>query len=373
MSYTVEQSVGKHVYLYEVTAYWDKEKKQPRQKRTFIGKKDPVTGEIIPKKQKRCLSFEYGPIYFLTEIVETLELHELLLDVFPSIGREVLLAACFRVADQKPFYLCEKWLDRTYLTTSCDLSSQRLSELVQEVGEDEKAVFSFLHRWASQQRNNQFIVFDITSISSYSHHIDYVEWGHNRDKERLAQINLGIVYGEPPDTPLFYSVYPGSIPDVKTLKNILKKLSVFEVAPETLFVMDKGFYSRSNLVEMGIDIKFLIPLPANNKVFRELVTRHVETMVTSDSAFHCGKQLLYKVQDSVRIGEVECSAHLFLDTRRKQQEESALHAFLLEVESRVSESDYTRHGDLKIFLDENFSGWKHYFTIRQQNGMYELA
>ena len=35
-------------YVYESTSYWDKEKKQPRSKRTLIGKIDPETGEIIP-------------------------------------------------------------------------------------------------------------------------------------------------------------------------------------------------------------------------------------------------------------------------------------------------------------------------------------
>lgn len=36
------------VYVYESESYWDKEKKQPRSKRTLIGKIDEVTGEIIP-------------------------------------------------------------------------------------------------------------------------------------------------------------------------------------------------------------------------------------------------------------------------------------------------------------------------------------
>ena len=35
-------------YIYESESYWDKEKKQPRSKRTLIGKLDEVTGEIIP-------------------------------------------------------------------------------------------------------------------------------------------------------------------------------------------------------------------------------------------------------------------------------------------------------------------------------------
>jgi hypothetical protein len=35
-------------YVYESESYWDKEKKQPRSKRSLIGKLDEATGEIIP-------------------------------------------------------------------------------------------------------------------------------------------------------------------------------------------------------------------------------------------------------------------------------------------------------------------------------------
>lgn len=35
-------------YVYESESYWDKEKKQPRNKRTLIGKIDEETGELIP-------------------------------------------------------------------------------------------------------------------------------------------------------------------------------------------------------------------------------------------------------------------------------------------------------------------------------------
>ncbi len=37
-------------YVYESESYWDKEKKQPRNKRKLIGKIDPETGEIIPTR-----------------------------------------------------------------------------------------------------------------------------------------------------------------------------------------------------------------------------------------------------------------------------------------------------------------------------------
>ena len=39
MSYTIEQKIGNHTYLYEVESYWDPEKKQPRQRRKYL---DPI-------------------------------------------------------------------------------------------------------------------------------------------------------------------------------------------------------------------------------------------------------------------------------------------------------------------------------------------
>lgn len=37
-------------YVYESESYWDKEKKQPRNKRKLIGKIDDLTGEIVPTR-----------------------------------------------------------------------------------------------------------------------------------------------------------------------------------------------------------------------------------------------------------------------------------------------------------------------------------
>ncbi len=38
---------GGRVYAYTSESYWDKEKKQPRSKRTYLGRVDPETGEIL--------------------------------------------------------------------------------------------------------------------------------------------------------------------------------------------------------------------------------------------------------------------------------------------------------------------------------------
>jgi len=55
----------------EVESYRDSEKKQPRQGRRYLGKKDPDTGEVItPRKSKQLprLSRDFGHVYLLKHI-----------------------------------------------------------------------------------------------------------------------------------------------------------------------------------------------------------------------------------------------------------------------------------------------------------------
>lgn len=42
------------VYVYESESYWDKDLKQPRNRRKLIGKIDPNTGEIVPTRKKQA-------------------------------------------------------------------------------------------------------------------------------------------------------------------------------------------------------------------------------------------------------------------------------------------------------------------------------
>ena len=47
--YQVDKKTGTK-YAFESISFWDKEKKQPRSKRKYLGKVDPETGNIIPSR-----------------------------------------------------------------------------------------------------------------------------------------------------------------------------------------------------------------------------------------------------------------------------------------------------------------------------------
>lgn len=55
--YQIDKKTGAK-YAFESVSYWDKDKKQPRSKRRYLGKVDPETGEIIPSRGRTVHSEE---------------------------------------------------------------------------------------------------------------------------------------------------------------------------------------------------------------------------------------------------------------------------------------------------------------------------
>ena len=70
--YQVDKRTGIK-YAYSSESYWDKDKKQPRSKRTFLGRVDPETGEIISKKTRGSLKAEDSPHSISTETEQQID------------------------------------------------------------------------------------------------------------------------------------------------------------------------------------------------------------------------------------------------------------------------------------------------------------
>lgn len=42
---------------------------------------------------------------------------------------------------------------------------------------------SYCHEWMKNEPAKEYLAYDVTSISSYGHGMENLEWGYNRDKE----------------------------------------------------------------------------------------------------------------------------------------------------------------------------------------------
>ena len=216
-------------YLYEITPYYDKAKKQIRQKSKYLGKNVngvPIRVRSQDQIPKKVLS--HGEFIPLLKIVGDLELEKILSDVLPN--KEVwpvLILAMNYVTHPRALTHIQSWYEGTAFCEDhpeLPLSSQSLSRMLSRIGED-TANLEFSRRLIERTSTSTSLIYDITSLSSYSQNIGLLEYGYNRDALNLPQVNLSLIVDKDLGIPVMYEVYPGSIVDVSTLRNTIKKIN----------------------------------------------------------------------------------------------------------------------------------------------------
>ena len=253
-------------YVYESVSYWDREKKQPRSKRTLIGRLDPATGEIVPtdgrgkhRAQKeadpvvrkgpvpvaRTDRLFFGATYLLDQIGEVTGLTADLKTCFPNTYKQIQSIAYYLVLeDQNPLFRFKKWAAIHRHPYGKDIPSQRSTEIFQSVTEEAKMHFFRLQ--GKRRVEKEYWAYDSTSISSRSDTLRQVKYGKNKDDDHLPQINLVLVFGEESRLPFYYRKLAGNVPDVKTIQELLRELDVLGYEKVKL-VMDRGYYSAENI------------------------------------------------------------------------------------------------------------------------------
>ena len=278
-------------YAYETTYRWDPEKKQSRSKRTIIGRVDKATGEIVPtdgrmKKAKSKSETDnpvkkpgpkpvintrhmyYGATYLLEEMSNDIGLTSDLASCFPNIYQQILSIAFYLILeDNNPLYRFEKWHITHKHPFDEDITSPRSSELFASITDQQiNQVFRLQGR---RRIKEEYWAYDSSSISSYSETLKQVQYGKNKENDKLPQLNLLLVYGEKSGLPFYYRKLAGNIPDVKTVKHLIGELDILGFN-KTKFVMDRGFYSEANINELyKAHVKFLVGVRLSLKFVKQ--------------------------------------------------------------------------------------------------------
>jgi transposase len=266
-------------YAYESISRWDKEKKQSRASRRLIGRVDEKTGEIIATDGRRrkessaddttiktkrgripSLSVSrqfYGATYLLDKIGEKTGVTDDLRKCFPDHYKMILSIAYFLILEEhNPLFRFSRWSHLHRHPYGEDIASQRSSELFAGITEEQKQKFFRLQ--GRRRSKDEYWVYDSTSISSHSECLSQVRYGKNKDGDRLPQLNLLLLFGEKSNLPFYYRKLAGNIPDVKTVRVLLRDLDVLGYSKVKL-VTDRGFFSTDNVNGLYQNhIKFLI-------------------------------------------------------------------------------------------------------------------
>ena len=199
----------------------------------------------------------YGATYLLKKISDKLGLTSDLKACFPNTYKKLLSIAFYLILeDNNPLYRFEKWHLTHKHPCGEDITSPRSSELFSSIKDEQ--VNKFFRLQGKRRVEDEYWAYDSTSISSYSETLSQVQYGKNKENDKLPQINLLLVFGEKSGLPFYYRKLAGNIPDSKTVKHLLEDLDILGFG-KAKFVMDRGFYSEDNINGLYKEhIKFLV-------------------------------------------------------------------------------------------------------------------
>ena len=111
MAYIIEQKIKGKIYLYKVERYWDKAKKQPRQRRTYIGPKQNGNKAKTRQNQSSLVSKGFGNIFLVRYLSDKLGLTEILKLYFPENYQEILALAFYEIMEASALYQFSYWFE----------------------------------------------------------------------------------------------------------------------------------------------------------------------------------------------------------------------------------------------------------------------
>lgn len=367
MSCITKQRIGNQTYLYESVSFRDKDGK-PRNKKTSVGKIDPLTGIPIYKQEyldkmmamgtpieipstDKVVSTmhmstseiayslmntikEYGSFYLFNTIAEKIGLTKVLSLALPNYWKEIFTLACYLISSDKPFMYCDDWIDSNETLSIQNMSSQRISELLIAFQINERT--AFYESWIQHISEQEYIALDITSISSYSELMTECEWGYNRDHENLPQINLCMLLGETSRLPVYQNVYSGSFKDVTTLQNTLDELAAMIPSKNFQIVMDKGFFSTKNINAMlkkPVQYHFLISVPFTHHFAKKQVESERKDIDRIENTILTGDTPIRGIQKTRSWGTngQYLYTHIYYNPVKELKEKNELYRYVTEL------------------------------------------
>ncbi len=374
MSYIVEQERKGKIYVYEAFSYRNRNG-EPRQKRRYLGVKDKVTGEIrkVRKEIVPRISLDFGPVWILYNIGKDLQLCELLEEKLgKELGRRVLCLGLFSALGENALYLYKEWAETTWGVERRDMSSQQISRLLVKLGSMEKEREGFWREWARMHGSGRDLFFDITSISGYSSSLNSLEWGYNRDGESLPQINIGLAVGETNMLPLAYRIYPGSIPDIKVILNLVHYFRALSIESRRI-ILDRGFFSFNNIkILRNNKFSFVIGMPFTSKKAISILQRTEKEVLSPLNIIQFNERFIGHARRMVNVGGIRCEAHIFHDEKRTACEKENLMRKILLAENMLSGNKFDSLSEAIQALERIAPGCRKYFEISLREGTLEL-
>lgn len=252
------------IYVYEVTTRYNPEKRYNEHVSSkLLGKKSANGQDIVPTRPRKQVKHADATCVVgttairkkvgVTDILDWIGKEsgideDLLTSTDKGTAQKVISVARFWMANpEKSIRRIEEWQINHMLPYQGGISEDACYTLMKQIGQDAGVSQRYFGYRAAHSASRTSIAVDSTTISSYSEHLNDVRFGYNKDGNGLASVKLLTLFGLDDHQPIAFSRQPGNIPDVISVLNALKQLSVLGM-DKPILVLDGGFFSEENIL-----------------------------------------------------------------------------------------------------------------------------
>lgn len=329
MSFTRIEKRGDKEYAYEITSYWDKKIKRPKQKKKYLGIVIDKKKKIYERKLMACnsekLILDFGDCYSINKLMENYGFKSLIEKSFPDLSEFVLSFVTYRLCHPSAMKYSQTWFEGNYariLYKNIKFNSQRISDFFKKTG-DEYLQRKFFEGYIKNFTNaKKGVIIDATSLPNQIH-MPLTQWGRSGE-DIDKQIRFLLVVDKDNEMPLFFRYYAGNLVDVSTLKNTISELNSLGIK-NTFAYFDAGYFSEDNIKSLQKEgINFLTRLPSVRCIFKNLIKSEVKNLEKYENLIRYGERGLFIKQKEINLFGKKGYAHIVLDPKRKGREISRL-------------------------------------------------
>ena len=317
---------GNKFYAYEVTQYWDKELKKPRQLSKYLGNSDTSGGvyaktgkkESIFKIEKAILDF--GDSYAINLIAKNIGLDKVIEESFGNSADSIMSLVSYQITEGAAMYNCHDWMEGNIankLFPTAKVKSQDISRLIKNLGKQELGQKFFRNYIAKFFPNKTGLLIDSTAMpSSINSQINAFGHTANGIKENVTCLML---VDKELKLPIYFRAVGGDINDNSTLQTTINEIKNLGLQTGSA-ILDAGYCSKDNLQYMcKAEIDFVTRLPRSHGIFYELIDK-IEVKESHKYAVKYGDRVVFIASKEMEIYGHKIFAHVILDASKKSKD-----------------------------------------------------
>jgi transposase len=170
-----------------------------------------------------------------------------------------------------------------------------------------------------------------------------------------------------------YDIFPGSISDVSTLSGTLKKIKAHGIQ-NYVAVMDRGFFSLSNLKELMCNkISFIMAAKLQLNDLKQLMTEAQKDIDDVKYLHKFNKDPIFAKPITYNMDSLEVHGYVYYDPKLEQTEKQTLLSRLCDIREELQKVHLRKNSNPYVIFKEKAQGFGNFFDWHVINNRFEVT